>query len=66
MNADYTIQIEQAAIGCVSGTLAEWPLLDEALRECAGISLPKETDALSLKRICRGVLAYWKAEGWMS
>ena len=41
-------QIEQAACGCVSGTLEEWPSLYAALRD-EGMDLPSDTAAPTLK-----------------
>lgn len=46
------LQIEQAAHGMVSGTLAEWPHLKSALRK-RGIDLPNHTSADELKGICK-------------
>ena len=37
------LQLDQAARGCVSGTLAERPLLQEALARC-GMKLPATAD----------------------
>lgn len=48
-------QIEQAAKGCIGGTLAEWPYLREAL-VAEGISLPQDTLAAALTAICKLVL----------
>lgn len=45
------LQIEMAAAGCVSGTLAEWPHLKAALRRW-GVQLPDSTTARELKREC--------------
>jgi hypothetical protein len=50
------IQIEQAAHGMVSGTLAEWPMLKWALFEEYDILLPDETPARTVRNICRLVL----------
>ena len=49
---DNQIQIEQCASGCVSGTLAEWPSLDAALK-WQGIDLPPSTHAGTLNQICQ-------------
>lgn len=55
------IQIDHAARGMVSGTLAEWPHLKSALRR-RGISLPDSASAMELKRIC----AVWWEENMTS
>ena len=39
MTEQDVLQLDQAARGCVSGTLAEWPLLQAALARC-GVNLP--------------------------
>ena len=44
-----------AAQGCVSGTLAEWPRLDAALRR-AGYPLLPDTRAGVLQRVARHAL----------
>lgn len=46
------LQIEQAAYGCISGTLEEWPALKEALSRYQ-IQLPPQTSAWALSQICR-------------
>jgi hypothetical protein len=52
LNAEhYWLQIEQASRGCVSGTLAEWPHLYQALL-AEGVVLPKDTHHSELRRIC--------------
>lgn len=48
-------QIEMAARGCVSGTLAEWPHLMGALRR-AGVDLPAKTEAWRLRNLSRQIL----------
>lgn len=55
------IQIEQAAKGCVSGTLDEWPHLKGALRRC-GVHLPKETTATALRIVCGQIVRTTKRE----
>jgi hypothetical protein len=55
------LQIEQAAIGCISGTLAEWPHLLSALR-MHGKRVNKSTSALRAKELARQVC---EAEGWL-
>ena len=52
-------QIAPAANGCVSGTLAEWPYLAEALTE-QGIRLPLNTWSMTLQAICRLILVQRK------
>lgn len=54
------LQIEQAAIGCVSGTLAEWPHLLSALR-FYGKSVSKTTHALYAKHLAQEVC---EEQGW--
>ena len=43
MTEQDVLQLDQAARGCVSGTLAEWPLLQVALARC-GMKLPATAD----------------------
>ena len=43
------LQLDQAARGCISGTLAEWPLLQEALARC-GMNLPATARAREMQR----------------
>lgn len=50
------LQIEQAAKGCISGTLAEWPDLDAALCK-RKLHLPKDTVARTLTEICLLIIA---------
>jgi hypothetical protein len=52
-------QIAPAANGCVSGTLAEWPYLAEALT-AQGIKLPTNTFSTTLQAICRLILSQSK------
>ena len=54
------IQIEQAAAGCISGTLSEWPHLKHALRE-RGYRLSNAEPAASLAELCRTIC---RTEGW--
>ena len=56
MKAWHYDQIAPAANGCISGTLAEWPYLAEALT-AQGIRLPTNTLASALQAICRLILA---------
>lgn len=49
------LQIEVASKGCISGTLAEWPHLKQALRKL-GYSLPDFTLAGELRDICKEIL----------
>lgn len=49
------LQIEMAARGCVSGTLAEWPHLMGALRR-SGFDLPAKTEAWRLRNLSRQIL----------
>jgi hypothetical protein len=53
------IQIEQAAAGCVSGTLAEWPHLKSALRR-RGIKLSDSTTADKVREVCKQYLTEQK------
>ena len=39
MSEHDALQLDQAARGCVSGTLSEWPFLQLALARC-GVNLP--------------------------
>ena len=43
------LQLDQAARGCVSGTLAEWPLLQVALAR-HGMKLPATARAREMQR----------------
>lgn len=49
------LQVQMAAKGCVSGTLAEWPYLAGALRRY-GFDLPPETEARHLRDLSREIL----------
>jgi len=49
------LQIEQAAIGMVSGTLREWPHLKKALRYY-GVSIDDYCPAVELQKVCQSVL----------
>jgi len=52
------LQIDQAARGCISGTLEEWPDLNNALRLC-GYYRDPETCAIDLGELCRKIVAEW-------
>lgn len=56
---DY-LQIEMAAAGCVSGTLSEWPHLNNALKR-VGIELPSNTEAWGLRNLCQQLLEQHEA-----
>jgi hypothetical protein len=51
-SAHELLQIQQAAKGCVSGTLAEWPYLKDALK-VQGIFLPDSAPASELVKVCK-------------
>lgn len=53
------LQIRQAAIGCVSGTLEEWPQLRRALSN-HGVFLPKTANAMEVKAAC---INYFEQQG---
>lgn len=55
MTMDDKLQIKQAAAGCISGTLCEWPMLSRAL-DNLGYKLPKTTTARDLKLVCKTIL----------
>lgn len=57
MIPQHRIEIDMAARGMVSGTLAEWPLLKSALK-AAGMDYPDSTTAAQLKQVCRDLC--WK------
>ena len=44
--------IKMAAMGCISGTLDDWPDLNRALCRL-GIRLPVDTESPTLTEICR-------------
>ena len=46
------IQIEMAAKGCVSGTLAEWPHLKSALRK-RGIQMLDTANTQEMRAVCQ-------------
>ena len=50
------LQIEMAAMGCVSGTLAEWPHLRSALRK-RGISMLNTATADEMRAVCKWYLS---------
>ena len=50
------LQIEQAACGCISGTLREWPDLRRALVKL-GWSVKRGTPATELTALCRQIMA---------
>jgi len=47
------VELECAAKGCVSGTLAEWPQLKEALKKVYESDIPLNTPAHVLKNLAR-------------
>ena len=51
----FMLQIEQAARGCISGDLSEWPLLRKELGDL-GIILPLDTQARTLTKICKLIM----------
>lgn len=55
MEDKHRIQFEAACSGCISGTLEEWPALNEAL-QAHWLYLHHTTDATTLRRICRLLL----------
>lgn len=55
-NDQSRVQIEQAAKGCISGTLSEWPHLKSALRKC-GYDLHDSSSAKTVSLLCRKILA---------
>lgn len=61
MNGHDWLQIEQAANGCVSGTLKEWPYLNIALRK-QGRYLDQEADASHMRWSCQEILKTRKSE----
>jgi hypothetical protein len=50
-------QIEMAAKGCVSGTLAEWPLLKLALKN-RGIDMLETANAKEMRDVCKFYLKF--------
>ena len=50
------MQIEMAAQGCVSGTLAEWPHLKHALRK-RGVKMLDTANAEDMRRVCQWYLS---------
>ncbi len=57
------LALQMAASGRVSGTLAEWPVLQKALYN-AGLHLAPSTDAIVMRRAAQAVLQgnAWKNE----
>lgn len=49
------LQIEQAACGCISGTLREWPDLARAFKKM-GMTVKRGTTAANLKKISLALL----------
>ena len=49
MTEQDVLQLDQSARGCVSGILAEWPLLQAALARC-GVKLPATARAREMQR----------------
>lgn len=60
----YRLQIEQAAAGCVSGQLDEWPMLIDAL-EYFGQKVSETTTVFDAKEMSRDVLARLRNEELM-
>ena len=56
LSAIRQLAIEQAAAGCVSGHLSEWPVLSKALEEL-GHGIPPDTDASRLRELCRSIMS---------
>ena len=50
-----SLPIRQAALGYISGTLEEWPTLDEELRK-HGIALPSSTRSDICRKACLRIL----------
>lgn len=46
------LAVRQAAAGCISGTLAEWPLLVSAFRK-SGLVIPETIGAPAVKALAR-------------
>lgn len=59
-HSTFQLQIEQAASGCISGYLNEWPVLHAALSH-EGLDLPDNTPSSTLKKICQMILELDKA-----
>ncbi|AMO55165.1 hypothetical protein [Endozoicomonas montiporae] len=47
--------IRQAALGYISGTLEEWPILDKELRK-HGVVLPSSTRSDACRKVCLRIL----------
>ena len=50
-----SLPIRQAALGYISGTLEEWPLLDQELRK-HGVILPASTRSETCRKACLRIL----------
>lgn len=59
-HSTFQLQIEQAASGCISGYLREWPVLQSALAY-EGLILSDDTLSPTLKKICQMILELDKA-----
>ncbi len=55
LSGDQLLQIKQAARGAISGTLSEWPYLNNVLK-LLGYTLPLNADAHFLRTICYMIL----------
>ncbi len=55
LTTHHWLQVEMAAKGCVSGTLAEWPSLAQALR-LAGIPHNLAMRGAEMRAICQRML----------